>query len=319
MMIRLQRYLTICLAGLAFLLTVASSAPADEVTGVRRSVSLVTLDDYAPFCFAKPGRSNQGREVIAPGADSDYLQGYAWDVVREAFHTQGYFIVLDAVAWNYAEAAARLGSAGEQVASAKRERSSISVSFGFGGANVLSNAEKRVGSSALRADLLFPAVRTPAREDVFAFSARPVDRMPAVFYMPLNSPIRYDGMPSLSGKRVGVVRGWSYGPLFDSTSGVNRIELDDTETGFRLLRQNRLDALAGYATVYDRELKKIGWSAHFKKQPAGYVLDEFLCGIKGSDRTENLLAVFQKGMSALTGSGRLDALARKWNVDPTAR
>ncbi len=311
------RTLAACLLGLYA--SLAASAVADETTGMRRSVSLVTLDDYAPFCFAKTGRSNQGREVIAPGADSDYLQGYSWDVVREAFHAQGYYIVLDAVAWNYAEAAARLGNAGEQISGSGRERSSISVSFGFGKANIFSNAEKKTAPGALRADLLFPAVRTPAREDVFAFSARPVDRLSAVFYLPLNSQMQYDGVNTLNGKRVGVVRGWSYGSLFDNADGVNRIELDDTETGFRLLRQNRLDALAGYGTVYDRELKKIGWSAHFRKQPAGYVLDEFLCGIKDSGRTGELLAAFQKGLAALTASGRADALARKWQIDPTVR
>ena len=298
-----------CLTTLAF---------AQENGGQTNMVSLVTLDGYAPLCFPREGQENQGREVIAPGADSNYLQGYAWDVVREAFQSQGYMIVLNTLPWSQAESAARLGSATEQLASVPTGRKSdYKVEFSASGVTLLSNQPKiKRRREPVAADLLFPAVRSSAREAVFTFSSSPVDEMRATLYMLHNSTMKVSGPTSLRGHRIGVMDGWSYGNTFDALSGVERITLESPEAGFRLLRQGRLDAVAGYQLIFDRELKRIHWQGRFQKLPADFTLKEYLCGITESPRTNVLLQSFERGLKKLAENGYLKEISRKWGVVP---
>lgn len=287
---------------------------ADDTTNVaRRTVSLVTLDDYAPFCFAKPGHTNNGREVIAPGADSNYLQGYTWDVVREAFHAQRYYIILDSVPWTYAEAAARANTAAS-TPGASKEHNNYSLSLRFGDSEVLTNREKQKKPQNLSADLLFPTINTTARSAIFDFSVQPVDMITSVLYLPANSSLQFSGPESLAGKRIGMVKGWFYGADIDNTQTVNKIALDDMDTGFRLLRQGRLDALAGYKEVFDRQLKHIRWDKFFKTVTTGIVLNEYLCGRKSATRTKELLHAYAAGLEAISKNGQLNAIARKWKI-----
>lgn len=292
----------------------------EEAVGRSRMVSLVTLDEYPPLCFARRGQANQGREVIAPGADSSYLQGYAWDVVREAFHSQNFIVVLDSVSWSRAETAARFGKVADDVAvQDSRRRSSFEVNFDVMHVNLFSTR----GSDGrerqrLNADLLFPAIRTSAREAVFEFSERPVDQMSMTFYTNASGGQVPADMTVFNGRKIGVMKGWNYPGVLEGLQDINRVDLEDIESGFRLLRQGRIDALLGYDVVFDRELTRIGWADKFYRLRVPGELREYICGIKEAPRTRLLLETYSRGVAHLESTGRLAELARKWNIPQPA-
>ncbi|MBQ4880508.1 amino acid ABC transporter substrate-binding protein [Pseudoalteromonas luteoviolacea] len=62
-----------------------------------KTVSVITLPDYAPFGFLDNGDTHVVR--VAPGEDSPVFKGFAWDVVRESFHEMGYTVELWVVPW----------------------------------------------------------------------------------------------------------------------------------------------------------------------------------------------------------------------------
>ncbi len=80
---------------LAFTLGMGSPGLAAE-----NMVTVATLRDYSPYCFAKENAETQEEELIPPGKDSIQLQGYSWDIVRESFHSMGYTINLSVVPWS---------------------------------------------------------------------------------------------------------------------------------------------------------------------------------------------------------------------------
>ncbi|KID57495.1 hypothetical protein JF50_09880 [Pseudoalteromonas luteoviolacea] len=62
-----------------------------------KTVSVITLPDYAPFGFLDNGDTHVVK--VAPGEDSPVFKGFAWDVVRESFHEMGYTVELWVVPW----------------------------------------------------------------------------------------------------------------------------------------------------------------------------------------------------------------------------
>ena len=215
----------------------------------------------------------------------------------------------------------RFGKIAEDVAvQDNRRRSSFEVNFDVMHVNLFSTR----GSDGrerqrLNADLLFPAIRTPAREAVFEFSERPVDQMTITFYTNAGSGQIPADMMVFNGRKIGVMKGWSYPGALEKLQSINQVDLEDIESGFRLLRQGRIDALLGYDVVFDRELARIGWTDRFYRFRAPSQLREYICGIKEAPRTRVLLEAYSRGVAHLESTGRLAELAHKWNIpQPTA-
>jgi len=74
--------------------------------GQEKTVSVATLEDYAPFCF-KTGDPVKAR--IRPGEDTENFKGYSWDILRESFHATGYTITLSVVPWARAMVYLKIG------------------------------------------------------------------------------------------------------------------------------------------------------------------------------------------------------------------
>lgn len=284
----------------------------------EKLVSLATLDEYPPLCFAKPTGENTPGEIIEPGKDSKYLRGYSWDVVREAFQARGYTIKLTVLPFNRAETAAKLSGTNRTLAK-KKERSSIVVNFEAQGVGLFSTAEKspQTSNTNYRADLLFPTVKTPQRLEVFKFSENYIDRINTTLYVYPRSGFKFTGLNSLEGKKIGIMKGWSYGGFLESIKNIpniRKLEFTDLETGFRLLRNRRIDVLVGYGLIFDRELKRIRWQKAFKKFASRTYLEEFICGVKNNSRTDRLLAEFEKGLQQIKDNGTLQKLQTRWGL-----
>ena len=74
--------------------------------GGEKTVTVATLEDYAPFCF-KTGDSVKVR--IRPGEDTDNFEGYSWDILRESFHAAGYTVKISVTPWARAMAYLKMG------------------------------------------------------------------------------------------------------------------------------------------------------------------------------------------------------------------
>lgn len=62
-----------------------------------KTVSVATLEDYAPFCQKISSNTSDG--IFHPGSDSTGIEGYSWDVLRESFHAMGFSIKLSVSPW----------------------------------------------------------------------------------------------------------------------------------------------------------------------------------------------------------------------------
>ncbi len=240
--------------------------------GGEKSVTVATLTDFAPYCFAKENAVFAGEEVIPPGSDSGQLQGYSWDVVRESFHAMDYTIRLYVVPW---------------------ERAMHYLASG-------------------RVAAIFPANETVEREHEYAFSSEYVDQIRTVIYVRADSDLVWRDLASLNGLAIGFVRGWSYGKNWEAMGGIAKEAIDTIIQGFDLVAKGRLAGVAGYQLPYDHALKKANRAAEFKIVGMFDTMDEFLMGQKGDRNGRACLDLFDQGKKRIRENGVLSAIEGRW-------
>lgn len=299
-----------CLLAALFAICLSALAGAAE----NRVVSLATLSDYAPFCFLKSEQKTVEGELILPGDDSDILQGFAWDVIRESFQANGYTILLTVLPWNRAESAVQLGNAINKIPQkANGPDSYYDLGLDLGGVDIYSS-KKNAKRKRTSAELLFPVVKTSGREGIFSFSKSPVSGSEFCVYVRNDKKGKITSIDALANKKIGVLRSWSYGDEFDEIKDIKRVDFTDIETGFRALKSKRITALVGYSSAFDYILEKINWQANFRKLLIFGVQSEFVAGGKDSANAKKLLTKFDEGFAIIKANGKYDSLLKKWKI-----
>ncbi|HJV63797.1 MAG TPA: transporter substrate-binding domain-containing protein [Albitalea sp.] len=115
---------------------------------------------------------------------------------------------------------------------------------------------------------------------------------------------RVDGPADLAGRRVGVIRGWSYGDAFDAlrrTGAVTVEEVSSDGQNFAKLDAGRLDAVLAIAEAAEPLLRR-----HASLRFAGTVTENptYLAFGKGAHRL-GLIARFNASLARLRAAGRV--------------
>ncbi|MEM7407628.1 MAG: transporter substrate-binding domain-containing protein [Pseudomonadota bacterium] len=255
------------LLGLLVFGLAASPAHASD-----KVVSVATLEDYPPFCFAIEGSKKISKEVIPPGASSSRLQGYSWDILRESLHSQGYTIELNIVPWARALALTKAG----------------------------------------KTDVLFPAGFNDERAKVFEYSKEPINLAQFMIYVKPESPVVWESLNSLNNLKVGAVRGWNYGEKWNNNKAIRKHEVNKISQLFKMLDAGRLDAVAGYEVNFDYALKLDGNKNTYRKLPPFDSSSEFVVSSKSLPNARKLLDVFDAGRREIVKNGMFDRMVRKW-------
>ena len=241
--------------------------------GQEKNVTVTTLVDFAPYCFKKGEAVEKLKEVIPPGSDSSQLQGYSWDVVRESFHEMGYTITLLIAPW----------------------------------ARAMSYAKKG------KADVIFPAIKTKEREEIFYYPMEAVDETDIVIYSAVKGKLDMpNGLDSLGGHRIGTVRGWAYGKKWETNQSIVKEPTDSVIQGFQMLDRNRVSGVVGYENAFDYKLKAEGiFSKYIKSAAVDHVAD-YLIGKKDDAKIVDIVKDFDKGKQKIILSGKFDKINMKW-------
>lgn len=256
-----------------FLATLCLMAGTASHAAEEKRVRIATLYDYPPYGFYEDGMAPPILEVILPpGNDVARFQGYSWDILRESFHAQGYTIELVITHWARAMASVREGNV----------------------------------------DLLYPTGMNSERLAYFSYSESPINDAAFRIYVNQDTDIEWQGLASLEGKTIGMVRGYNFGDEWAEQEGVSTYPLNSIEQGFRMLQRGRLDGFAGYETNWDYVLKEMGLQGQFDKLPEFGSSKEYVVGLKDNPDTERLLRDFDAGLQAIRESGEYQRIVERW-------
>ncbi len=254
----------------------APALGAQETSAASPVVRLATLTDYAPIAFDLCPR-DKAMELLPPGASPTCLGGLAVDIVVASLHASGYAVELYVAQWPRVMAMLEEG----------------------------------------RVDAVFPAVRTAEREARYAFSeefAYPPNEY--VAYSTAGRPLAWMGLESLDGLRVGVMRGFSFGPRWEAYAAKGRVVVVPYETldqGFELLERGRLDAVLGYRLTYDYHLRASGASARFVAAAPFDESRSFLMA-RPDEVGRAALEAFDRGKRELRKDGAIQGILRRWQA-----
>ncbi|MCP3926076.1 MAG: transporter substrate-binding domain-containing protein [Desulfobacterales bacterium] len=81
----------------SFLLILIFSLICFTVDAKEKIVTVATLNDYAPYCFAD--QHYKVNQIIPKESDAKSFKGYSWEVLRESFHEMGYTINISITPW----------------------------------------------------------------------------------------------------------------------------------------------------------------------------------------------------------------------------
>lgn len=126
-------------------------------------------------------------------------------------------------------------------------------------------------------------------------------------YVPAGRYFSYTRLADLEGKRVGVIRGWSYGDDFDRARSAGRLlaeEVDSDEQNFRKLAIGRIDALLAIDEAGAAQLRQ-----HAGLRLAGTMVENptYLAFHKSAHQAA-LLERFNAALARLKKSGRLESI-----------
>lgn len=245
------------------------------VLAAEKTVSVTTLDGYAPYTLLKENATIGKTEIVPPGKDSDTLQGYSWDILRECFHSQGWTIELTVIPW----------------------------------ARAMNKFEKG------EVEVLFPTGKNKERLLLYDYSVNPINQVSFQIYVNQDSSMEWNGLTSLMGKKIGVRRNFNLGDRWNqSAEKLNLYEIDSTEQGFQMLQANRIDGFAGYDINWDFFLKNSEkfQSGSFKKLPPFGKTEEFVTTLKTNPRSEEILTAFDAGFERIIENGVLSSIKEKW-------
>jgi polar amino acid transport system substrate-binding protein len=251
---------------LIFLITITFPISAGE-----KIVSAITLVDDPPYCFLKKDIKKKF-EIIPPGKDSEKLQGYSWDVLRESFHEMGYTIKLTILPW----------------------------------ARAMFTIKKA------EADILFPTGLTKDRQEYLYYSQEELNRVYFLIYVKKDSKIKWVDLNSLNGLNIGAMRAWNYGEQWKFNNKIKKWNVNKISQGFSMLDKDRIDGFAGYELNFDHALKIIGKHGIYKKLPVFDTASEYLAGSKKRPNIKKILQDFDTGKRKIIKNGKFKKINIKW-------
>lgn len=136
------------------------------------------------------------------------------------------------------------------------------------------------------------------------------------FITQANSDFEYNGMGSLDGKSVGIVRGYGYGDDFLNAPNFSRPEANNMAANLRKLMAGRIDMTLEDEIVARSQMKAAGLDAgkfRFTNNSLSENKLHVSSGIANA-RSEELINAFNKGLAAIKENGTFDAIMKKYGV-----
>lgn len=127
----------------------------------------------------------------------------------------------------------------------------------------------------------------------------------------------FNGLDSLTGKNVGVVRGYGYGDEFSNATNFNRPEGKNVMTNLKKLVSKRVDLTLEDEIVARAMMKKgspdLLNKVVFSKKALSTNTVHVTSGLKNS-RHKTIINAFNKGFKEIKNNGTLDAILKKYGI-----
>jgi len=166
-------------------------------------------------------------------------------------------------------------------------------------------------------DILPNTWTTDKRKEYLLFSD-PYATNDVKFIKRKGDPFEYDGLDSLAGKTVGIVRGYGYPEEFIKSDGFKRDEATESLTNVKKLVVGRIDLTLEDRIVLIDLLKKkepkFLEEVEFTKNALTSQTLSVTCGLK-NPRCHEIIEAFNKGLAEIKANGKFDEIMKKYGLN----
>ncbi|WP_396588396.1 substrate-binding periplasmic protein [Bermanella sp. R86510] len=136
------------------------------------------------------------------------------------------------------------------------------------------------------------------------------------FIMRANNDFRFDGLQSLKGKTVGIVKDYGYGDEFLNATHFTREEAKDTPTNLRKVLANRIDMTIEDEVVAKSQIKETRLDPSDFRFSKKNLSENQLYVTSGlaNDRGEEIINAFNKGLKEIKANGTFDKILQKYGL-----
>lgn len=163
---------------------------------------------------------------------------------------------------------------------------------------------------------IIPAIWfTEKRAKQFSYSHSFLDNE-VVFIKRHNDPYEYSGLESLTGKKVGIIKGYGYDNTFLTATNFEKIDGYSLLVNLKQLRSNRIDlALADKIvakyTMQKSELSLTNFA--FSSTPLSTYPLHIAIG-QTNPNAKRYLDIFNKGLDEIKRNGQLEKIVKKYGI-----
>lgn len=154
--------------------------------------------------------------------------------------------------------------------------------------------------------------KTAPRLEVFDYS-QPLFEEKLLIYVRKGAALKFDQVSDLYGKRVGVIRGWSYTEALDEAIKTRRIDASQNssdEANFRMLASGRLDAVIAIELAGQRLIQQLQLSRMQALEPPLSINPTYLVFAKKAQQ-QALLQRFDQSLEEMREDGSLDKVVQQ--------
>ncbi|GAB6036835.1 hypothetical protein JCM15519_13940 [Fundidesulfovibrio butyratiphilus] len=124
----------------------------------------------------------------------------------------------------------------------------------------------------------------------------------------------FESLDDLAGKRLGVIRGYTYGDAFDKAAASGRVtavEGDSDLHNFQDLRDGKLDAVLSSKEKAELTLARLGLERTVRPLDRPIFVDGVYLAFNMQANKKDLLKRFNAALASMRGDGTLDALVAR--------
>lgn len=165
-------------------------------------------------------------------------------------------------------------------------------------------------------DILPDTWMTEKRKEYLLYS-EPYAANDVKFVKKKGDPFEYEGLESLTGKTVGIVRGYGYGDEFLNATNFKREEANEPITNVKKLVLGRFDLTLEDQIVLSNLLKKkepkLLEEVEFTKNALSSQTLSVTCGLK-NPRCNEIIGAFNKGLAEIRANGKYDEIMKSYGL-----
>jgi polar amino acid transport system substrate-binding protein len=173
-----------------------------------------------------------------------------------------------------------------------------------------------------RADCVIGAYPTDAPD--FRYPGEPLAFDSAALYVADSTRLRYDGLDSLLGLRLGAIADYSYGARFDQwlERHAGRVDVkmiagkNALEKNLRKLISGRLDVLVASPLVMQAKLESMRLASRVRMVTEISDPMPIFVACTPAERSRAWLEAYDQGLRRMRADGTLDAIYRRYGINP---